>query len=55
MHQARVLANTYFWNKYYRKMQSPDRLKVHCPKDWALEFISEDEYNFLVEYSKEGD
>lgn len=55
MHQARVLANTYFWNKYFRKMQSSDRLKVHCPKEWALEFISEEEYDFLVEYSKEGD
>lgn len=52
MHKARVLANTYFWNQYYIKNNIPKRLKVNCPKEWALEIISEEEYNFLIELSK---
>ena len=48
MHKARSLANVYFWNKYYMSKNSNKVFEMHCPKDWALEIIDEDEYNFLL-------
>ena len=51
MHKARSLANVYYWNKVYRKYGEEQRLKMHCPKDWALEIISEDEYEMLKKLS----
>lgn len=53
MHKARCLANTYFWNKYYRKIDSPERIKVWCPEEWALEIIDKDEYEMLLDLAKE--
>jgi radical SAM peptide maturase (CXXX-repeat target family) len=52
MHKARALANVYFWNKLYRKHNMPERFEMHCPKDWALKIIDEDEYNMLLELTK---
>lgn len=52
MHKATALANTYYWNKAYRKIGDPDRLKVHCPEEWALQIISKDEYDMLVKLSE---
>lgn len=52
MHKARALANVYFWNTYYRKIHSTDRMECHVPRDWALKIISEDEYNMLLELAK---
>ena len=52
MHKARALANIYFWNTYYRKNGSPDRMECHVPKEWALNIISEEEYNMLINLSK---
>lgn len=49
MHQARSLANVYFWNKIYIKENSDDRFKMYIPKEWALDIISEEEYNMLLE------
>lgn len=49
MHKARSLANAYFWNKYYRKHGDMERFKIHCPDEWALEIISQDELNMLKE------
>ena len=53
MHKARMLANTYYWNRWYRKKGLGKRLKVYCPDEWALEIISEDELNMLKELSIE--
>ena len=53
MHKARTLANSYFWNKTYRKHGLSDRVKVHCPDEWALEIISEDELNMLKDLAKD--
>lgn len=53
MHKARCLANSYFWNKWYRKTNSKERLKIYCPKEWALEIIPEDEFQMLLDLSKE--
>ena len=52
MHKARALINVYYWNKYYRQIGSNKRMKNYCPKEWALDIISEDEYNMLNELSK---
>lgn len=53
MHKARCLANSYFWNKWYRKTNSKERFKIYCPKEWALEIIPEDEFQMLLDLSKE--
>lgn len=52
MHKARALANVYYWNKYYIKNNIPERMKMYCPKEWALEIIDEDEYNMLCQLAE---
>ena len=52
MHKARSLANVYLWNKYYHKHNLNKKFKMYCPKEWALNIISEDEYNMLLELSE---
>ena len=47
MHKARALFNYYFWNKYFRKNGIRKRIKIYIPEEWALEIISEDEWNEL--------
>jgi radical SAM peptide maturase (CXXX-repeat target family) len=51
MHKARSLANVYYWNKYYHKNNMDKHFEMHLPKEEALKFISEDEYNMLLELS----
>lgn len=51
MHKARALANVYYWNTWYKKQKINKQFEMHCPKDWALNIISEDEYNMLLELS----
>lgn len=53
MHKAESLACAYYRNKLNRKFNDKDRIKIYLPKEDALEIISEDEYNMLVELSKE--
>lgn len=53
MHKARALANAYFWNKGYRTLSSPDRMKIHIPEEWALEIIDRDEWEMLQNLSKD--
>lgn len=53
MHKARSLANVYFWNKYYRSKNMKKRFHMYCPKEWALQIISEEEYNKLKELEAE--
>ena len=53
MHKARVLANVYYWNKYYRQNNIQKRMKNYCPKEWALDIISEEEYNMLNELASD--
>lgn len=47
MHKARALANAYFWNRYYRKNNINKRMKLYVPKEWALDIITEQEWNLL--------
>lgn len=51
MHKARSLANVYYWNKYYRQNNIDKHFKMYLPKEEALKFITEDEYNMLLELS----
>lgn len=53
MHKARALANVYYWNTLYRKKGLPDRMTMHCPKEWALQIISQEEYTMLCDLAKE--
>lgn len=54
MHKSRVLANVYYWNKYYRKNNMPNRFECHLPKEEALRFISEEEYDHLIQLSQKN-
>jgi hypothetical protein len=48
MHKARSLANVYYWNSFFKKNNIPAYMPLHCPKDWALDIIDENEYNYLL-------
>lgn len=52
MHQAEALANVYFWNNFYQLHDEDNIFQMHCPKEWALKIIDEDEYNMLYQLSK---
>lgn len=51
MHKAEALGNAYYWNKLLIKHNEPHGYKIWCPKEWALQIISEYEYNILYEMS----
>ena len=55
MHKARSLANVYFWNKYHLNKNDSKVFEMHCPKDWALEIIDENEYNMLLKLTERND
>lgn len=55
MHKARSLANVYFWNKYYIKNNMKDVFEMHCPEEWALEIIDNNEYNILQKLTERND
>lgn len=48
MHKARVLANVYYWNKYYRAHNIEKYFELHLPEEDILRFISKDEYEALL-------
>lgn len=52
MHKATALANVYYWNKCYIKHDEDERFEMRVPKEWALNIISEDEYNMLCDLAK---
>jgi uncharacterized protein len=55
MHKARVLANVYFWNSLYRKLNLEKRFEFHMPDEWALEIVDKDELSLLKNLSKQGE
>ena len=55
MHKARVLANVYFWNQYYKKYNIDRQFLMYLPKEEALEIIDENEYNMLLDLGGEGE
>jgi radical SAM protein with 4Fe4S-binding SPASM domain len=48
MHKGRVLANIYYWNKGFKKYAPWFKFASWIPKEYALEIISEEEYNMLM-------
>lgn len=49
MHRARSLANVYYWNKVYEKNNETKVFNLYLEKEHALQLISEEEYNMLLE------
>lgn len=52
MHQARSLANVYFWNQSYIKNKKDKQKEMYCPKEWAEKIIGQKEYCYLKELSE---
>ena len=52
MHKAVSLANVYFWNKYYKKLNQDKKFKMYCPREWAEPIIGETEYEMLLKLSE---
>lgn len=52
MHQARSLANVYYWNKLYNTLNIDKVFKLNLSKDKALKIIDEKEFNNLLDLSK---
>lgn len=52
MHKAVSLANVYFWNKYYKKLNQDKKFKMYCPREWAVPIIGETEYEMLLKLSE---
>lgn len=52
MHQARSLANVYYWNTLYKKLNINKIFSMNIPKEWALQIISEQEYNNLLKLTE---
>lgn len=49
MHQARFLANVYYWNKLYKKLNINKIFNIEkLPKEKILKIIDEQEYNYLL-------
>lgn len=55
MHKARSLANVYYWNKVYEKEGSSKRFQMHCPEEWAVPIIGDEEYSYLLKLSQGGE
>ena len=47
-HKGRVLANVYYWNKYYEKYGIDKCYDLWVPKQWAVPIIGEEEYGELI-------
>ena len=55
MHKARSLANSYYWNTYYRQNNIKQRFKIYLPDNDSLKIISQEELNILKTLEKEED
>lgn len=53
MHRAKSLAIAYYWNKVYKKYNTNESCPVYLEKENALQIISEEEYNMLLELSQD--
>ncbi|MEG0133566.1 MAG: radical SAM peptide maturase, CXXX-repeat target family [Clostridium sp.] len=48
MHHARVMANYYYFTKLYKKLNLDEELMLNISKEWALQIMSESEYDRLI-------
>ena len=55
MHRARSLANVYYWNLVYKKNKENKVFPLCLQKEYALQIVSEKEYNMLLELSKDAE
>lgn len=55
MHQARSLANVYYWNKLYNKLNLNKVFQINLQKEKILSILDYSEYNLLKEMTKRGD
>jgi hypothetical protein len=53
MHKARCLALVYYYNTYYKKNNINEVQDLWVPKQWAIPIVGEEEYNNLVQLTKE--
>ena len=53
MHQARSLANVYYWNKLYNKLNINKIFNMNLPKEKIINIIGENEYYNLLSLIKE--
>lgn len=54
-HKAEALANVYYWNKFYLQEHIKEYRIMHCPKEWGVEIIPEEEYNMLCELASQAE
>jgi uncharacterized protein len=47
-HQARVMANYYYWSKLHDLLGLKRNFKLNIPKEWALKIITEEQYDSLL-------
>ena len=47
MHQARALANIYYWNKYYKMKGIDKTMPNNVTDEWALKIIDKEELAML--------
>lgn len=47
MHRAVAAANAYYWNKLYQHENIKNVFKIHLPDEWALEFLSNEEWSSI--------
>ena len=52
-HKSRVLSNVYFWNKYYRINNIPQRFKLNINEEEALKIVTKDELKMLKNLSED--
>ena len=55
MHRAEAIANVYYWNMKYIKENREKRFPFYLEQKYALEILSEDEYNNLLSLSMFGE
>lgn len=55
MHKAASLANVYFINKLYKKLNMNDIFKMYLPEEEALKIIDKDEYNYLLKLQERNE
>ena len=51
MHRARALANSYYWNMYYRMNNREKRIPIYLDRTIATQIISNEEYDILLALS----
>lgn len=52
MHRAEAIANVYYWNKKYIQEGREKRFPFYLEQKYALEIISEKEYDYLLQLSQ---